>query len=303
MQLSYKNNMNLTKNQLSQLIKDILKKKELSSLDPLFVEYQIKQYFSQNPKAIQFVPENQIVKKSKEYKQIIKDIRHTLRRFHGLFQTKKTQNNFQVILEMLDTAKNSPDLAKVAQEILSIHASTLERTPFYKQIYHEIFSITGIPKSIIDLGCGLNPASIVFMHIIEEQKKLDYLAYDINVKERELLTAFFEKAHTLNPYVKGSSKYLNFLETQELHKIPKADVCFLFKVTDIADQGKGHKKSEEIIKAIKSKFVVLSFPTKTMSGKKMTAPYRNWVKYLCNRLGYSFHILEYPTEIVYVIEK
>ncbi|MBI4983336.1 hypothetical protein HZC32_01720 [Candidatus Woesearchaeota archaeon] len=77
----------------------------------------------------------------------------------------------------------------------------------------------------------------------------------------------------------------------------------MFKITDILDEGKGHKKTEDLLKAVPARFVAISFPTLTMSGKPMTAPRRSWMEWLCRRLEYSYKILVLSNEIIYVIKK
>ena len=92
------------------------------------------------------------------------------------------------------------------------------------------------------------------------------------------------------------------LDILKIKKLPQADIAFLFKMTDVLDRGKGHKKTEEVLKRIPAKFVVISFPTITMSGKKMNFPRRKWVELLCDRLDYTFRVLEFSNELFYVIK-
>ena len=89
----------------------------------------------------------------------------------------------------------------------------------------------------------------------------------------------------------------------KLEKIPPADLCFLFKMTEVLDQGKGHIATEAVLKAIPAKHIVVSFSTRTMSGKAMTAPRRRWMEWLCQRLHYQYTILEFGNEILYVVKK
>ena len=93
------------------------------------------------------------------------------------------------------------------------------------------------------------------------------------------------------------------MDISNLTGIPPADLCFLFKMTDILDQGKGHKVTEEIIRKVPAKFVVVSFPTKTMSGKRMNYPRRKWIELMCQRLNYEVKIIEFSNELFYVIKK
>ncbi len=181
------------------------------------------------------------------------------------------------------------------KQILSTHSSTQERLPSYQRLYTKIFSITGKPKAILDLGCGINPFSFPYMKL----KGCTYYAYDINEEEIASINQYFKLLHTENSSFKGKAIVADIINTD----LPKADLCFLLKMTDVIDQGKGHKRTEELLKRIPATFIVVSFATKTMSGKEMTAPRRSWMEWLCRRLGYEYTILEFPNELFYVVKR
>jgi 16S rRNA (guanine(1405)-N(7))-methyltransferase len=282
--------------ELNQLIFDIRKRKELNHLYPEFVLFQINEFLRKNPKAKNYIDKP----KSREYKQIIKEIRAQLRRFHGLFQLKHSDK----FIEKINSANDIDGLKKVALNILQDHASTKERNLFYETFYEDLIKIVGKINSVLDLGCGLNPFSLFILNEKLKKGKLkNYYAYDINELEIKFINSLFSKIHELNKKFNGVAGYLNLLELDNILNLSKSDVAFLFKVTDILDQGKGHKMTESVIDAIPSKTIVLSFPTKTMSGKEMTAPMRNWVKLLCERRKWEYSILQYETELFYVVVK
>ncbi len=263
---------------VKQLVNSIKKKKELKHLADSFVEESLKQYLMREAKLIGFLVKG-CSEKSKKYKEIVKGVRRELRKVHGLFQ-----RDFGRQLDSKQQYK----------EILSSHASTRERLIFYSSLYKKIFKITGKPLVILDLGCGLNPFSIPFMGL----RKLKYYAYDVNVCEMELVKKYFNllKSHNFS----GVSGILDLLKLKELKK---ADVCFLWKVTDVLDRGKGHKKSEEVIVKVPAKFVVVSFPTFTVRGKRMNKPRRKWIELMCKRLKYSYKIIKEKNELFYVVGK
>ena len=270
-----------------RLIHDIKKKKELRELSDSFVKNELHHYFKQNPKLERSL-NNQINvnPKSADYKKIVKEVRGRLRRVYGLFRDDKRADLLKQLL-----------LGKVsAEEILKTHSSTKERIPFYRQLYHDLFKITGKPISIIDLGSGINPFSIPYMNL----KELNYRAYDLGEEEIKNLNAYFKYLKKQNPFFTGKAVVLDILE---LKNILSADIAFLFKMTDVLDRRKGHKKTEEVITATPARFVVVSFPTVTMSGKKMNFPRRRWIELLCERLNYKYALLEFSNELFYVIEK
>lgn len=171
------------------------------------------------------------------------------------------------------------------------HSSTAERLPHYGQLYQQLFSITSNPKTILDLGCGLNPFSILFMGC----RLQAYYAYDLSPLEIESINQFLRIIK-----VKGKARVGDIAK---ILLFPRADAAFLFKMTDILDQGQGHKKTEEMLRKIPAKHIIISFATVTMSSQHMRAPRRRWVEWLCRRLNYSFSIIEIPNEIFYVIKK
>ena len=158
---------------------------------------------------------------------------------------------------------------------------------------------------MIDLGCGLHPFSIVSL----EKKRLEgmqYLAFDINNSEQELLNLFFSTLSTFCEGFSGSSKILNLrsaLDLDHLKQMQHVDLAFMLKLTDHLDRGQGHSQTEKMLKAVPAHFVLLSFPTITRSGKKMRYPQRRWVEYLCERLGFGLEKFETDTELFYLVEK
>ncbi|GIW59639.1 MAG: 16S rRNA methyltransferase [Patescibacteria group bacterium] len=69
--------------------------------------------------------------------------------------------------------------------ILSQHSSTRERLAIADDFYAQIFKITGIPESIVDHACGLNPLMFPWMSFTLDTK---YYAYDIDQKGLQFLS-------------------------------------------------------------------------------------------------------------------
>ncbi len=269
------------------LIEDIKKKKELSEISDSLIKETLDETLRQNPKLKEFLGRV----RSEGYRKIIKLTREKLHRSYGVFQIEDKSKGYGLIDE-LKNEENEHEIYSIHRMLLSMAVSTKERLPFYEDLYGQIFKITGWPKSILDLGCGLNPMSFPFMGLEEA----DYRAYDINEDDINLLNKYFE---AMGDDLHGKAELFTFGQKKEF---PRADVCFLFKIIDILDR-KGHKKSEELIKNLKCKFIVASFSTKTVSGKSMRHSYRGWMDRMLERLGYKFEILRFENEIFYVIKK
>src|SRR3989344_3924933 len=163
-----------------------------------------------------------------------------------------------------------------------------ERIEDYNEIYQKIFSITGKPKTILDLGAGLNI--------------LTYKDYpEIHFIATELTKIDCEK---IKEYYKNNKINAEIIQTDlRTHlEFPKADLCFMFKILDTIEK-KGHKLAEELIQKIKAKYIVVSFSTITVHNQKMNYPKRGWIEQLTKRLEYETEKFETRNEIFYIIKK
>ncbi len=261
-----------------KLVAIIKQKPELANLPDSFVEEQLRRYAQSHAKEMKMLLQN-YNPRSALFRKIVKVVRAALRRSIGLFEKARK-------------IKLSGSLQEQVGQLLSTHSSTRERLPFYPQLMQKISEVIK-PTTILDLGCGLHPLAIIFF----PGKVEDYRAYDINERDVALINTFFRKMK-----VPGKAAVADISKITE-EQLPQADLAFLLKVTDIVDQGKGHKKTEELLKIIPAKYVLVSFSTKTMSGRKMTAPRRRWMEWLCKRLQYGYEIWQFENEIFYVVRK
>ena len=269
--------------EIKQLILKIKEKKEFNQIDDRFVRAEVIKYFKQNPKALRVVSEGRT--RSEDYKQAVKHVRAVLRRIYGVFLTKAAEDREKYLSE--------GDYKK----ILETHLSTKERLSIYPTIYEKIFAITGKPKVILDLGCGLNPVSYPFMKV-----KAEYYASELNEADCEFLEKCFKKMG-----IKGKAMPLDLVETtnnpEMLDVFPEADICFMFKILDEIERKKGRKTSEALIKAVNAKWLVISFSMKTLRGGPMRKPYRRWLEQMLTRLGFEFEIIKESNELFYVVKK
>lgn len=120
-------------------------------------------------------------------------------------------------------------------------------------------------------------------------------------KEGKLLNLFFVENDTIK-WKYYCQNVISNKTTTLLKKLPVVDLCFLLKVSDCFDST-NHKPTEELIKTIKAKTILLSFSKKTVSGKMMNHPGRGWVDRMLKRLDYSFEEYHIENEIIYVIKK
>lgn len=275
---------------LNVVVSDVKKKKTLRSLDSSFVRQMVLGYFAKNPKVMKRLDSHPRFQKAREYKVMLKSVRRTLHDIYGVFNVSK-----RGLGELESHLKKSNKLDEAALQIhariLQSHKSTQERFPSYTPFYISLFRITGKPKVILDLACGLNPLSFPWMGL----KEVIYYAYELSPDDASFIQSYFgimKKYSGLN----GKSFSADLLK---LPSLPRCDVCFLFKALDSLESLK-KGISLQLIRSIDAKFIVASFPTRSISGKRRLKE-RSWFVSLLKDLDYK--TIELENELFYVIKK
>jgi SAM-dependent methyltransferase len=251
---------------MEDLIKKIKEKPELKGIPDSIIKELIEKY----TKKYQI---NITEMKKSDIKIIIKEVRAKLRLYTGRFQISN---------------KHLSSDREDELSILKSHSSTNERISFYPRLKEEIKKLH--PKSILDLGCGLNPLELASQYVY-------YYASDINQTHLDIIKDFFKKnkiqGETFIYDLRNLSKYPE--------PLPETDLALLFKVLDIIDD-KGRANAEKIVSIIPAKHILVSFSTIKISGKPMNRPNRVWFEKMLHRLNKSFSTFKSENEIFYLID-
>jgi len=245
------------------IISLIKQKKEISGIDDSLISELLGEYLKKNNILIENLTKPQL-------KIVVKDIRSQLRNYAGRFRIGLKDRN--KLLEQEDY-----------NALLRTHSSTKERIGFYPKL-KELISKLNI-NSILDLGCGLNPIALA-------EPSITYYASDINLEELKLIEQFFIKNK-----IKGKTFFCNLLKVD--CTLPEADLCIIFKVFDILGKN-DYSIAEKVLEKIKSRYLLASFSTKTLSGKPMNSPRRIWFEKLLANKNYTFEIIKSDNEIFYL---
>ena len=229
----------------------------------------------------------------------LKKIRKELHRIYSSYQTKGKRKRDKLLIELENLInKRAPEsqVLEVTNNLLSITISTKERLDNYPIIYEKIFEITGNPKTILDLGSGLNPLSFHYMNL----PSLNYYTYDIDLEDIKFLNKYFKIIK-----INGKSAILDIRNLKDISNLPSSDIIFMFKVYDlIVPKSRKQKKfGEELINLLikKTKFIVVSFATKTLTRKSMKLPRRIGFELMLSRNQLSFKTIKTHNEIFYII--
>lgn len=167
----------------------------------------------------------------------------------------------------------------------SAHQSSRERASSYIMLKGIIARLK--PASILDLGCGLNPLAVA-------SPSVPYYAYDIN--ENDIAQVRTYLSNIRNP------GFARVADVQKEINFPHAALCLMLKLVDLLDTH-GHKNAERLMDKVSCNYLIVSFSTKTLSGKLMRHPQRGWIERLAQRKGCTFSKYAAENELFYLIEK
>ncbi|MFC1648608.1 hypothetical protein ACFL1B_04075, partial [Nanoarchaeota archaeon] len=238
---------------MQDLITAVKDKKELRGVSDEFVEKVLQDYLDKHPNALE-KKDKPHFQRSREYRAMVKEVRAVLREVYGAF----ILTNYERMRKAIADLNNSPTLVQ-HKAVLGLHRSSKERLPYYDEIYDEIFAITGKPKRIMDLACGLNPFSYPWLDC-----KPEYLAADISPVLMEFIQGYFDAQG-----IQGNSFVFDLLKFRptDFASYAESDVCFLFKTLDsLETMERGF--SWKLVEGLPAKWVVVSFATKSFGGRK-----------------------------------
>lgn len=227
-------------------------------------------------------------------KEAEKKAKNILHQIWGAYYSARP--NFNKILNSFKEntdIKNEESVKENILPLLKIHSSTKERNPELNEFYAKIFEITGVPNSIIDHGCGFNPLAIIYAGALKEIK---YSAYDIDEDEINFLRQIFGFLGIKNIRADLGDVLVDSFES--------ADIVFMLKLLPVLDsQKKG--AVPDLIKAQKCKYVVVSFPVKSLGGREkgMADFYTSQFEKIIVNEGFKAEKIKLKSEIVFIVKK
>lgn len=175
---------------------------------------------------------------------------------------------------------------------LSLHASTRERISYIGDFYPML--LKGLPvRSLLDLGCGLNPLSLPWMGLPEDAS---YLAFDASSACGLAVSSFFRAW--------GASG--SFTQCDLSVEVPEeeAELALMMKLIPTLDRirpGLGL----EVLEKVRAPVVCVSFPTRSLGGrrKSMERNYSEGFEAELGKRGWAYSRMSIGHELAYIVRK
>lgn len=188
--------------------------------------------------------------------------------------------------------KNENSFKDTCRRILNLHASTRERLTHLENFYQTIFTACGMPESILDLACGLNPFAMPWMDLPDSTQ---YHAYDINSPRIDLINKFFRYEH--RPLL-GEIRDILVDPPQQ-----RADMAFFFKEAHRMEQRR-KGSNFELWQALDVKYLIVSLPASSLNAQHdLRRQMRKLVETAINGLDWQVQEFQSGNEMIFCIQK
>jgi 16S rRNA (guanine(1405)-N(7))-methyltransferase len=217
------------------------------------------------------------------------------RKLHQIVAPYLGDPDYQQVSQALATAFAQHDealLRQVCETILASHISTRERLPFLGDFYRRLFRITGVPKRILDLACGLNPFAYFWMGLPAEAQ---YYAYDIHHPRVNLINQFFSGLG-----VKGIALHQDIL----VHPPQEAaEVAFFFKeIHRFEERQPGCARG--FLLSLPVRWILVSLPVQNLSGRyNLLEKQRRLMRRILTGLDWHTEEVLFENEVVFCLQK
>lgn len=139
-------------------------------------------------------------------------------------------------------------------EPMRSHASTRERLPYLGSFYQRTWSITGVPSSILDLGCGLNPLALPAMGLAPDAR---YVAIDVDERPLAAVRAYLEQS--------GQPHEVRTLDLVSSVPDDAADVALMLKLVTTLDR-QDPDAATRLLQRLRARHAVVSFALRSLGG-------------------------------------
>ena len=251
-----------------------------------------RKYRSVCPDTVRRVARRELVR----YGDVKMALKETKSRLHQAYRAFERGIDYDAAYRRLEVAYDvgaTLAIEAACHEVLRLHSSTRERLPILAEFYAEIWAVTGLPRTLLDLGCGLNPLTILWMRL---PPGVRYFAFDIDALRIAFLNRYFSLAGLL-PLATWHDILCHPPEME-------ADVALLLKTgPSLERQEKG--ATLRLLQALKAPFIVVSFSVKSLGGgeKGMAANYEREFRSMVEKEPWQVSRLVFETELVFVVRK
>jgi 16S rRNA (guanine(1405)-N(7))-methyltransferase len=231
--------------------------------------------------------------RSRSAKEATKRAKRKLHQVYGAYLDGWDPGALSELVEGVPHGADLESVRPICTAVMQQHTSTRERLDVIEGFYGKILGVTGVPRRVLDLGCGLHPFALPWMGLPED---VEYAAWDIDGRVVALVNGFFARV--------GLPQAARCQDVFAAEAGDEVDLAFLLKMLPcLEQQEKG--SGARLLGRIRAPFVVVSFPARSLGGrdKGMAAHYGGTMEATLSDSGWRAEKIEAGRELLYVIDK
>jgi 16S rRNA (guanine(1405)-N(7))-methyltransferase len=191
--------------------------------------------------------------KISDEKKLNKELKKELYEIHSNYY-----KNFNYALALNELKKSQGK--ETHEKLLKKYDSS--RFIVLKDLYEKIFRITGEPRVLIDLACGLNPLTLPWMNLA---KNCEYYCYDLEQNLIDFLNDYFK--------IMKKSHEAFLCDALASPSALKSDVALIFK-SSTCFEWQSPKSTAKLLEKISADYIVISV---MLRGEKNIIGTRNYL--------------------------
>ncbi len=220
----------------------------------------------------------------------------TRRKLHQVYGAFEQEVEYDAAYQQLVAAYGDGSDAQIkgtCRHILEQHSSTRERLPILDHFYPAIFSVTGRPASLLDLGCGLNPLTLPWMSLAPATR---YVALDIDANRIRFLNRYLD--------LTGFEPLARCQDVLTHPPADAADLALLLKMSPTLERQEPGA-TLRLIEELRTPFVVVSFAVKSLGGREKGMVEHYQAQFLASSTDRHWPAtkLAFETELVFIVNK
>jgi 16S rRNA (guanine(1405)-N(7))-methyltransferase len=198
----------------------------------------------------------------------------------------------QAMLQAVFASENPNAVRQFCLSMLSSHASTRERIPLLENFYKQLWEVTGIPATILDLACGMQPFALPWMELPPATR---YFAYDLHRPRVDLINLFFEQSG-----FSGRAYHEDILVNPPQ---VEADVALFFKEAHRFEQRR-RGACLPFFQALRVQWLLVSLPISSLKGtRNLEDRQRRLMQSILSNQTWHVEEICFENELVFCIHK
>jgi len=202
-------------------------------------------------------------------------------------------NKAQAALTAAFASGEDPQIEAACRSVLETHSSTQERLPHLRDIFDQLFQRVGMPESVLDLACAVQPLAWRFTGL---PRSTMYTAVDISQQFIDLIRCYFQL-----------EKLPHQVLRQDVFVSPvtqPVDLALLWKMYHCLEQRR-EGAGLRVVETTAAKAMAISFPTRSLAGKRMRFHEKHGPTLIAaaERHRWRLQTFEAPGELFHLIQK